>query len=102
MRQFQTFSPDVEATFSAFDMEYSSLIENKESIVPRHNSIDGVTSGNSNNEMRISIPKENSDMNRQIFLYALEKISNKHHAGKIALYRLPSCIDFDYYELFED
>jgi hypothetical protein len=82
-------------------VEYSCLIENKESIVLKYNIIGGLASGNGKNEMRISIPRENIDKARQVFLHMLEKVGNKHNVGKTVRCKLLCFIDFDYYELFE-
>lgn len=53
-------------------------------------------------QYRISIPQENLDKFREIFLYILTKVGAKPNVGETVLYKLLYFIDFDYYEKFEE
>lgn len=53
-------------------------------------------------EIRISIPKNNLEKFKQIFLYILKKVGGKPNIGMTALYKLLYFIDFDYYEKYEE
>jgi uncharacterized phage-associated protein len=53
-------------------------------------------------EIRISVPQENSLKFEQVFLYIIAKIGAKSNVGKTVLCKLLYFIDFNYYELYEE
>jgi len=53
-------------------------------------------------DIRISIPQENLEKFKQVFLYLLKKIGGKPNIGMTALYKILYFIDFDYYEKHEE
>jgi len=58
--------------------------------------------GKVNSEIRISIPQENVEKFKAVFLYLLGRIGAKPNVGETVLYKLLYFIDFDYYEKFEE
>lgn len=52
-------------------------------------------------DMRISIPENNIEKFKQVFLYIIQKIGAKPNVGQTVLYKLLYFIDFDFYELNE-
>lgn len=52
-------------------------------------------------DMRISIPEENIDKFKEIFLYILSKVGAKPNIGEGVLCKLLYFIDFDFYEKYE-
>lgn len=52
-------------------------------------------------DMRISIPEENIDKFKEVFLYVLSKVGAKSNVGEGVLCKLMYFIDFDFYERYE-
>lgn len=52
-------------------------------------------------EMRISIPEENLEKFKEVFLYILSKVGAKPNIGESVLCKLMYFIDFDFYEKYE-
>lgn len=52
-------------------------------------------------DIRISIPENNIEKFKQVFLYILSKVGARPNVGQTVLYKLLYFIDFDYYELYE-
>lgn len=52
-------------------------------------------------DMRISVPEENIDKFKEVFLYVLSKVGAKPNIGEGVLCKLMYFIDFDFYEKFE-
>ena len=53
-------------------------------------------------DFRISIPQNNIDKFKEVFIYVLNKVGAKANVGQTVLYKLLYFIDFDYYELYEE
>ncbi len=53
-------------------------------------------------EMRISIPFENVEKFKNMFLYIIEKMGAMPNVGQTFLYKILYFCDFDYYEKFEE
>lgn len=53
-------------------------------------------------QMRISIPQENINKFKEVFLYIINKIGAKANVGQTVLYKILYFIDFDYYEKYEE
>lgn len=51
---------------------------------------------------RISIPQENIEKFKEVFLYILSRVGACPNVGQTVLYKLLYFIDFDYYEKFEE
>lgn len=51
--------------------------------------------------LKISLVKEDEEKFRQVFLYILEKVGAKPNVGMTVLYKLLYFIDFDYYEKYQ-
>ena len=84
-----------------YDVDYSSIIENKLPKEYTYNVIDDKKEHPKENDLRIDIPIENIEKFKQVFLYILKKVGAKPNVGQTVLYKLLYFIDFDYYELFE-
>lgn len=84
-----------------YEVDYSSIIENKPPKEYTYNVIDDKKEISKDNELRIDIPIENIEKFKQVFLYILKKVGAKPNVGQTVLYKLLYFIDFDYYELFE-
>ena len=54
------------------------------------------------NEMRISIPQNNLEKFKEVFLYILEEIGARPNIGEAVICKLLYFIDFDYYEKYEE
>ncbi len=52
--------------------------------------------------VRVSIPRENYDKFKEVFLYILSRIGAEPHVGQTVLYKILYFIDFDYYEKYEE
>lgn len=52
-------------------------------------------------DMRISVPEENIEKFKEIFLYVLSKVGAKSNIGEGVLCKLMYFIDFDFYERYE-
>ncbi len=52
-------------------------------------------------DMRISVPEENIEKFKEVFLYVLSKIGAKTNVGESVLCKLMYFIDFDFYERYE-
>ena len=52
--------------------------------------------------LRISIPQEQIDKFKEVFLYIINKIGARANVGQTVLYKLLYFIDFDYYEKYEE
>lgn len=53
-------------------------------------------------DVRISIPKLNTEKFRQVLLYILEKCAGKPNVGETVLYKLLYFSEFNYYEVYEE
>jgi len=51
---------------------------------------------------RISIPQNNAEKLKQVFLYILNKVGSKPNIGQTVIYKLLYFIDFNYYEKYEE
>lgn len=51
--------------------------------------------------LEVSLVKENEEKFKQVFLYILEKVGGKENVGMTVLYKLLYFIDFDYYEKYQ-
>ncbi|MDR3642745.1 MAG: DUF4065 domain-containing protein [Candidatus Doudnabacteria bacterium] len=56
----------------------------------------------SENGIRINVPKINVDKFKAVLLYILGKVGAKPNIGETALYKLLYFVDFDFYEKFEE
>ena len=83
-----------------FEIDYSCIIDNQ---LPKEPSYDIQKSVSSEEkpDIRISIPENNIEKFKQVFLYILEKVGAKPNVGQTVIYKLLYFIDFDYYELYE-
>ena len=83
-----------------FEIDYSCIIDNQ---LPKEPSYDIQKTDNSEEkqDIRISIPENNIEKFKQVFLYILEKVGAKPNVGQTVLYKLLYFMDFDYYELYE-
>lgn len=52
--------------------------------------------------LRISIPKQDVEKFKEVFLYVLSQVGAKPNVGETVLYKLLYFIDFDYYEKYEE
>jgi len=59
-------------------------------------------SKNKKTEMRISVPQENIEKFKEVFLYILEKIGARSNIGEAVICKLLYFIDFDFYEKYEN
>lgn len=84
-----------------FDVDYSSIIDNKMPIEYSYSITKKNCIKEHQNDMRISIPIENIKKFKQVFLYILSKVGAKPNVGQTVLYKLLYFTDFDYYELYE-
>ncbi len=53
-------------------------------------------------EVRISVPQNNIEKFKEVFLYILKKVGSKPNIGQTVLYKLLYFIDFNYYEKYEE
>lgn len=83
-----------------FDVDYSCIIDNKLPSEPTYD-IQKSTEIKEESDIRISIPENNIEKFKQVFLYILSKVGAKPNVGQTVLYKLLYFIDFDYYELYE-
>lgn len=92
----------VRSLSKSFDVDYSCIIDNK---LPTEPSYDIKSSASKDekgkSDIRISIPENNIEKFKQVFLYILAKVGAKPNVGQTVLYKLFYFIDFDYYELYE-
>ncbi len=85
-----------------FDVDYSCIIDNKLPSEPRYDIKKSASNGeNEKSDIRISIPENNIEKFKQVFLYILAKVGAKPNVEQTVLYKLFYFIDFDYYELYE-
>ena len=85
---------------SIFDVDYSCLIDNTLPVEPSYE-IQKSKKTNEQADIRISIPENNIEKFKQVFLYILAKVGARPNVGQTVLYKLLYFIDFDYYELYE-
>ena len=52
-------------------------------------------------DMRISVPEENIEKFKEVFLYVLSKVGAKSNIGESVICKLMYFIDFDFYERYE-
>ena len=83
-----------------FDVSYSCLIDNVMPVEPEYD-IQKSEKKTESPDIRISIPENNIEKFKQVFLYILSKVGAKPNVGQTVLYKLLYFIDFDYYELYE-
>lgn len=83
-----------------FDVGYSYLIDNVLPVEPEYD-IQKSEKKTESPDIRISIPENNIEKFKQVFLYILSKVGAKPNVGQTVLYKLLYFIDFDYYELYE-
>lgn len=83
-----------------FDVSYSCLIDNVIPVEPEYD-IQKSEKKTESPDIRISIPENNIEKFKQVFLYILSKVGAKPNVGQTVLYKLLYFIDFDYYELYE-
>ncbi len=83
-----------------FDVDYSCIIDNKMPVEHSYD-IQKSTSSERQPDIRISIPENNIEKFKQVFLHILAKVGAKPNVGQTVLYKLLYFIDFDYYELNE-
>ena len=83
-----------------FDVSYDCLIDNELPSEPEYD-IQKSESVPEKTGIRISIPENNIEKFKQVFLYILSKVGAKPNVGQTVLYKLLYFIDFDYYELYE-
>ncbi len=83
-----------------FDVDYSCLIDNKMPVEATYE-ITQSTNEKEKSDIRISIPENNIEKFKQVFLYILAKVGAKPNVGQTVLYKLLYFIDFDFYELYE-
>lgn len=53
-------------------------------------------------EIRISVPQENIEKFKEVFLYILDKAGSKTNIGETVIYKLLYFMDFNFYEKFEE
>ena len=53
-------------------------------------------------KVRISVPQNNIEKFKEVFLYILKKVGSKPNIGQTVLYKLLYFIDFNYYEKYEE
>ena len=83
-----------------FEVDYSCIIDNKMPIEPSYD-IKKADRKSEQPDIRISIPENNIEKFKQVFLYILAKVGARPNVGQTVLYKLLYFIDFDYYELYE-
>jgi transcriptional regulator with XRE-family HTH domain len=83
-----------------FDVGYECFIEDKMPVSPTYD-VESGTAPPVLDNLRISIPQENIDKFKQVFLYIITKVGGEPNVGKTVLFKLLYFIDFDYYETFE-
>ena len=83
-----------------FDVDYSCIIDNKMPVEPSYE-IQKSRKNTDQCDIRISIPENNIEKFKQVFLYILAKVGARPNVGQTVLYKLLYFIDFDYYELYE-
>ncbi len=83
-----------------FDVSYSCLIDNTMPSAPEYD-IQKNESVPEQTDIRISIPENNIEKFKQVFLYILTKVGAKPNVGQTVIYKLLYFIDFDFYELYE-
>lgn len=91
----------IERLAKFFDVDYACIIDNKKPVKYSYNVIPRKGETENKDDMRISIPIENIEKFKQVFLYVLIRVGAKPNVGQTVLYKLLYFIDFDYYELFE-
>ncbi len=83
-----------------FEVDYSCIIDNKMPVEPSYK-IQKSEKIAEQSDIRISIPENNIEKFKQVFLYILAKVGARPNVGQTVLYKLLYFIDFDYYELYE-
>ncbi len=83
-----------------FDVSYSCLIDDVMPVEPEYQ-IEPLTGMSEQSDIRISIPENNIEKFKQVFLYILTKVGARPNVGQTVLYKLLYFIDFDFYELYE-
>lgn len=83
-----------------FDVSYDCLIDNELPSEPEYD-IQKSESVPEKTDIRISIPENNIEKFKQVFLYILTKVGAKPNVGQTVLYKLLYFIDFDFYEMYE-
>ena len=88
-----------------FEISYEAIIDNKMPTEPTYKIEKDLyvheDAPSYKSDIRISIPQNNIEKFKQVFLYILAKVGAKPNVGQTVLYKLLYFIDFDYYELFE-
>jgi transcriptional regulator with XRE-family HTH domain len=83
-----------------FEVDNSCFIEDRIPQEPTYEVLQNNPKQNEEKEMRISIPQNNMEKFKQVFLYILTKVGAKPNVGQTVLCKLLYFIDFCYYELY--
>ena len=84
-----------------FDVSVEDILNNRIPVEPSYKITPAQTIPAASS-FRISIPQENINKFKEVFLYIINKIGAKANVGQTVLYKLLYFIDFDYYEKYEE